>query len=71
MDGTEGVVTVYFMINKQGTVLGYNIVKSSGSDVLDHEVIRLIHRVRFPPFPKGDNTERKEFTEVIEFKLGG
>jgi len=71
LDGTEGEVAVYFMINNQGTVLGYNIVQSSGSDVLDHEVIRLIHSVRFPPFPKGDHAERKEFTEIIDFKLGG
>ena len=71
LDGTEGEVTVYFVINSQGTVLLFQIDKSSGSDVLDHEVVRLIHSVRFPPFPKGDKTERKEFTEVIEFKLGG
>ena len=69
--GTEGEVTVYFIINNQGTVLAYHIDKSSGSDVLDHEVVRLIHSVRFPPFPKGDDAQRKEFTEVIEFKLGG
>jgi len=71
LDGTEGEVTVYFVINSQGTVLGYNILKSSGSDVLDHEVNRLIHSVRFPPFPPGDKSPRHEFTEVIEFKLGG
>jgi len=71
LDGTEGDVTVYFVINNQGTVLAFSIEKSSGSEVLDHEVMRLIRSVRFPPFPKGDTAERKEFTEVIEFKLGG
>ncbi|HEY1992339.1 MAG TPA: TonB family protein, partial [Gammaproteobacteria bacterium] len=51
VSGTEGEVEVYFVLNAQGTVLGYHITKSSGSDVLDHEVERLIHAVRFPPFP--------------------
>jgi len=69
--GTEGEVVIYFVVNAQGTVLAFHIDKSSGSDVLDHEVTRLIHAVRFPPFPQGDNSARKEITIPIEFKLGG
>jgi periplasmic protein TonB len=69
--GTEGEVVLYFVINNQGTVLAFHVDKSSGSDVLDHEVTRLIHSVRFPPFPPGDKSARKELTVPIEFKLGG
>jgi periplasmic protein TonB len=70
LSGTEGEVMLYFVVNAQGTVLAFHIDKSSGSDVLDHEVIRLIHSVRFPPFPPGDKSARKEITVPIEFKLG-
>jgi TonB family protein len=69
--GTEGEVVLYFVVNAQGTVLAFHIDKSSGSDVLDHEVLRLIRSVRFPPFPPGDNAPRRELTVPIDFKLGG
>lgn len=69
--GTEGEVVLYFVINSQGLVLAYHIDKSSGSDVLDQEVQRLIRSVRFPPFAPGDKSPRKELTVPIDFKLGG
>ncbi|HEY1773398.1 MAG TPA: energy transducer TonB [Gammaproteobacteria bacterium] len=70
LSGTEGEVVLYFVINSQGLVLAYHIDKSSGSDVLDQEVQRLIRSVRFPPFAPGDKSPRKELTVPIEFKLG-
>lgn len=69
--GTEGQVVLQFVVNNQGTVLGYTIEKSSGSDALDHEVVRMLHVSRFPPFPTGDNSPRKTLDVTIEFKLGG
>ena len=71
VSGTEGEVVLYFVVNAQGTVLAFHIEKSSGSDVLDHEVTRLIHSVRFPPFPPNYPSQRMELTVPIEFKLGG
>ncbi len=71
MAGTEGQVELQYVVNNQGTVLGYTIVKSSGSEVLDNEVKRLIRSVRFPPFPQGDTDLRKTLDVTIEFKLGG
>lgn len=68
--GTEGEVVLYFVVNAQGTVLAFHIDKSSGSDVLDHEVTRLIHAVRFPPFPPNYPSQRMELTVPIEFRLG-
>ena len=71
VSGTEGEVVLYFVVNAQGTVLAFHIDKSSGSDVLDHEVTRLIHSVRLPPFPPNYPSQRMELTVPIEFKLGG
>ena len=67
--GTEGSVTFSYIVNSQGTVLAFTIEQSSGSEVLDDEVKRLIHSVRFPPFPKGDTDTRKNLEVTIEFKL--
>lgn len=70
LSGTEGQVVLQFVLNNQGTVLGYTIEKSSGSDALDNEVKRMLHVSRFPPFPPGDNEPRKTLDVTIEFKLG-
>lgn len=71
IDGMEGEVTVSFIVNRQGTILAYTIEQSSGHYVLDDEIKRLMRVVRFPPFPAGDNDERKTLEETFEFKLGG
>lgn len=71
IDGMEGEVTVSFIVNRQGTILAYTIEQSSGHYVLDDEIKRLMRAVRFPPFPAGDNDERKTLEETFEFKLGG
>lgn len=69
--GQEGTVVVSFVLNNQGTVLAFSIDQSSGNPVFDDEVRRLIHAVRFPPFPAGDNEQRKSFQVPIAFNLGG
>ncbi|MGH8372033.1 MAG: energy transducer TonB [Gammaproteobacteria bacterium] len=69
--GEEGVVVLSFVINRQGTVLAYSIVSSSGEPSFENEVRRLIHNVQFPPFPSADLDQRKKFQVAIEFKLQG
>ena len=69
--GTEGSVTLSYIVNSQGTVLAYTIEQSSGHAVLDNEVKRLIGAVRFPPFPPGDTDNRKTLEVTIEFTLKG
>lgn len=71
MSGTEGTVTLSYIVNSQGTVLAYTIEQSSGHPVLDDEVKRLIRSVRFPPFPAGDTDTRKTLEVTIEFDLHG
>lgn len=70
MSGTEGQVRLQFILNNQGTVLGYTIEKSSGSEALDNEVKRMLRASRFPPFPAGDHDLRKVLDVTIEFTLG-
>ena len=67
--GTEGSVTLSYIVNSQGTVLAYRIEQSSGQAVLDDEVKRLIRSVRFPPFAQGDTDTRKTLVVTIEFSL--
>ncbi|MGH8401094.1 MAG: TonB family protein [Gammaproteobacteria bacterium] len=69
--GHEGVVVLSFILNREGTVLAYSIVYSSGRPVFDNEVKRLIRSVQFPPFPASDADERKRFQVSIEFRLQG
>lgn len=70
LSGTEGQVVLQFVVKSQGTVLGYSIERLTGSDVLDHEVVRMLHAARFTPFPPGDHDLRKTLDVTIEFKLG-
>jgi TonB family protein len=51
-NGAEGVVTVGFRIDRQGKVVTSQVVKSSGSSVLDAAALALIKRASpFPPPP--------------------
>jgi len=67
--GSEGTVLLSFVVNREGTVLAFSIEQSAGP-VFDEEVRRLIHSVRFPPFPAGDRDERKTFQVPVQFTLG-
>jgi periplasmic protein TonB len=67
---TEGVVEAFFVVNRQGHVIGYRILKSSGQRVLDQEVVRLLRHVSFPPIPNdGGDPERREFSLPIAFRI--
>jgi TonB family protein len=67
--GTEGAVSVTFVVNSVGTVLGYDITQTSGSPILDDEIKRLLHSVRLPPFPPDDLTQRKTLSVTLDFNL--
>ncbi|HEY1772831.1 MAG TPA: energy transducer TonB [Gammaproteobacteria bacterium] len=69
--GDEGSVNITFILNNQGTVLTYTIERSSGHEELDAEVRRLIHAVRFPPFPANIRQARMTLNVTIDFHLGG
>ena len=71
LNGETGDVLLWFIINKQGTVLGFRVEKPSRVSSLDQETVALIKRVRgFPPVPpEMGNQDRWEFTIPIRFTL--
>jgi protein TonB len=51
-NGAEGIVTINFRIDWQGKVVSSQVVKSSGSSVLDAAALALVKRASpFPPPP--------------------
>lgn len=71
LNGETGDVLLWFIINKQGTVLGFRIDKPSRIRSLDQETVALIKRVKgFPPVPPemGDQ-DRWEFSIPIRYSL--
>ncbi|MDR2339493.1 MAG: energy transducer TonB [Deltaproteobacteria bacterium] len=67
---TEGTVTVRFTINRTGKVIQSQLVKSSGSPILDDEVMALLRRVDpFPEFPKEIPDNTITLTAPIRFSI--
>ncbi len=69
--GEQGTVILWFVLNREGTVLAYRIEQSSGQLIFDEAVKRLIQRIHFPPFPNRDLSQRKTFMVPIQFELTG
>ncbi len=66
--GDQGVVVLWFVIDRNGRVINHRIEQSSGSTILDGEVVRLIKRVnRFPMFPDDLTRDFVEITMPIRF----
>lgn len=68
--GDQGVVVLWFVINRYGQVINYRIEQSSGSTILDGEVVRLIKKVnKFPMMPDEVARDSLEITIPIRFVL--
>lgn len=66
----EGVVRLWFKVNKQGKLLEYKIASSSGYRMLDKEVEKLIQRVSpLPKIPDAINRNEIEVNVPIAFKI--
>ena len=66
----QGTVTVAFVLNRNGSVLSRNVVRSSGHAELDQEALAMIARAApFPPFPPSIAGETLNLPVPIEFKL--
>lgn len=66
----EGRALLRFAIDRSGNVLDYHIEKSSGSAVLDREVVAMIKRASpLPPIPAEMKTNRLEVVVPIPFVL--
>jgi protein TonB len=66
----QGTVMVTFVLNRDGSILSPNIVRSSGHAELDREALAMIARAAPFPFPPGITEETARIPTVpIVFKL--
>ena len=63
----EGTAQLYFALDRNGQVLEYRIVASSGYKLLDEEVVSMIERASpLPPPPDSLTGERLDYRRVAE-----
>lgn len=68
--GQEGTVMLYFRVDRQGRVLGYQIRQSSGHRALDDEVESMIQRAQpLPPMPDSMAKDTMELVVPVQFLL--
>jgi len=66
----EGVATLSFTVNAAGNVLRYEVVKSSGYEVLDREVVNMLQRAEpLPSLPRDLGRATLDITIPIRFEL--
>jgi protein TonB len=66
----EGTVHLNFSIDRNGRVMSYRIVGSSGSEVLDHEALAMIQRASPLPAPPSEVAgARINFTVPVRFDI--
>ena len=66
----EGVVMLFFVMDRDGYVLNYRIDRSSGYDLLDREVEEMIQRAQpLPPLPAEMTQARLELVVPVQFQL--
>jgi periplasmic protein TonB len=69
----HGEVVVAFAINRDRSVLNFDIMKSCGSAILDQAAIKIIQKAakKFPPLPDGLRTDTLRYVVPILFKEKG
>jgi periplasmic protein TonB len=66
----EGTTLLYFVMDQSGKVIDYRIQKSSGYEMLDHEVEEMIQRAQpLPEIPKDMHRQRLELVVPVQFLL--
>ena len=66
----EGTTLLYFVMDRNGTVIDYRIQKSSGFSLLDREVEEMIQRAQpLPRMPQDMHRERLELVVPVQFLL--
>lgn len=66
----QGTATLYFAINREGTVLEYQLRASSGYEVLDREVQAMLERAQpLPSMPEDMRQARLELVLPVQFQL--
>ena len=67
--GEEGRATVRFTVNREGRVIDFELLSSTGSGALDAAVDRLLRGARLPPLPSGMPQEQVTVTLQIRYTL--
>ncbi|TKT71001.1 energy transducer TonB [Afipia massiliensis] len=66
--GEQGVAMLSFTVNRNGSVTGARLSKSSGSSALDGETMAMIHRAQpLPSFPAEMTQSSASFTVPVRF----
>ncbi|ROO26668.1 biopolymer transporter TonB [Salinisphaera orenii MK-B5] len=66
----EGTATLYFVMDRNGNVLEWEIRKSSGHPLLDEAVENMIKRADpLPALPDSVSMQRLALTVPVSFKL--
>ena len=68
--GIQGRLLIRFIINQDGSLASVNILRTSGSPLLDQEAIRAIRNASpFPPLPARMHTRTLTVTATFEYLL--
>jgi len=69
-EGHHGEAAIAFTINRDGSVSGLSITKTSGSPMLDEAALRIIQKAakKFPSIPDALNKESVDYVVPILFK---
>ena len=67
--GEEGRAAVRFTVSRDGRVVDFQLLRSTGSTILDAAVERLLRGARLPPFPSGMDQEQVTVTLQIRYAL--
>jgi protein TonB len=67
----EGTAQIRLTIDREGNINNYEIVKTTGHDVFDRQLDRLVERLDpLPPPPEALPDERLTFTLPVAWRLG-
>ena len=68
--GEQGIATVAFTIDRQGRLVTSQIVRSSGSQMLDQETLAMLARAQpMPPPPSGLPDSKLSFVVPVSFNI--
>jgi TonB family protein len=67
--GRQGTVVVQVTVDPAGHVVGFNLVRGSGSESLDHAAEALMRNAQLPPFPPDMRLTQQSLTVPIHYRL--
>lgn len=68
--GTEGTVAVRFTVARDGQVVDAQVVKGSGSELLDQATLAIFRGARAPYFPPDMVQQQISITVAVRYRLG-